>query len=98
MNREEILNDIRRGFSITVQKGMWSNKSKCQIKGCQSKQKFLIFSWDGKPMLSRLDLAVCAKHLSNGVELATKNNEKLIQDQFKRRIEQIKTQAEEIKK
>lgn len=98
MNKEELERNIRRGFRITVQKGRWDEKSTCETKGCKRKQKYLVFSWDGEPKLSRLETMVCAEHLSNGVEKARKSNEKSIKEQIQRSIERIKKEAEEIKK
>lgn len=98
MDKQQLERDIRRGYKITVQRGRWDEKSLCKTKGCKRKQKYLVFAWDGEPMLSRLETMTCAEHLSNGVEKARKYNEKLIKEQIQRKINQIKKDAEELKK
>ena len=59
---------------VTVMTGSFSTESKCGIKRCRCKSKYLIFGWDGKPMMSRLIAESCSKHLSKTISKVMKED------------------------
>jgi hypothetical protein len=82
---------------VTVMPGRFSEKSKCSIKRCKKKVRWLIFSWDGKPMLSRLSKQSCHKHLAVVVKKAMIEDKKL--GNFKpTEVELLRAEIERLRK
>jgi len=66
-----VLGDFNK---VTVIEGSWSPSSRCSIKTCNSKAKFMVFNDDGEPKMSRLFSTCCGKHLPLTVRRAWAEN------------------------
>lgn len=60
--------------TVNVIEGRLTQKSKCNIKRCKRKPKFMVFNDDGKTNLSRLFFCSCERHLPEAVRRAWSEN------------------------